>query len=93
MSDKLSVRPQQNTIEHMENNVHRDCGVECGFDKSCSEESPVLPVEGAELVDETVRGNIGGDVGEPTASVEQEVERIKTLPTYQPTKMNMMNVV
>ena len=93
MSDKLSVRPQQNTIGIPENSVRRDCGGECGSGEFCRTESPTLPVAVMLVEDADEGGGDGGDHCELTVDVEQEVERIATLPTYQPTKASTTNIV
>ena len=85
MSEKPTVSPHhkiRNKHESEQSVVHRDCGVDCGPGECCRVVgSHVLPVEGAE------ESNIaGGDIDELTADIEQEVERIVALPTYQPTK-------
>ena len=68
-------------INEIEIRVHRDRGVACEAGM-CGCDAPVLPVVSAE------DGNVdGGAVEEElTADVEQEVEHVSTLPTYQPTK-------
>ena len=84
MSDKLPVRPHHiNKTEKVE--FHRDSGVSRGLCES-RRESPVLPVESTEPVEETVSGNIdGGDCVKLSADVQEQAAHNATLPTYQPT--------
>ena len=85
MSQKLPVRPHHNdNIEPCVTGC-RDRGNASGLKSNCQIESPqTLPA--VVLMGENGGNSDGGDDAELTVEAEQEVERVSSLPTYQPTK-------
>ena len=83
--ERTSVSPHKNNKNDIEKIVSRDlCSRDCGLAVAAVGGAiPVRPVKAEVLVGES--GPVdGGD--ELTAEVEQEVERVASLPSYQPTK-------
>ena len=85
MSDKQSsVRPQQKQLNNSCVCVSCDCGSSGGQPLAVhiSQCADVLPVSGVDA------GEVdGGD--ELEAEVEEEVQKVVTLPSYQPTRSEM----
>ena len=83
--ERTSVSPHKNNKNDIEKIVSRDlCSRGCGLAVAAVGRAiPVGPLKAEVLVGES--GPVdGGD--ELTAEVEQEVERVASLPSYQPTK-------
>ena len=89
MSEELSVSPhhKNKTVETSENLVdyNCDCGVERAVERELVSGRTEIVEPAAVLMGEQLDAADGGDC-ELTAEVEQEVERVATLPTYQPTR-------
>ena len=89
MSEELSVSPhhKNKNIETSENLVdyNCDCGVERAVERELVSGRTETVEPAAILMGEQLDAADRGD-GELTAEVEQEVERVVGLPSYQPTK-------
>ena len=89
MSEELSASPhhKNKNIEISENLVdyNCDCGVERAVERELVSGRTEIVEPAAVLMGEQLDTADGGD-DELTAEVEQEVERVATLPTYQPTR-------
>ena len=87
MGEELSVSPhhKNKNIETSENLVdyNCDCGVERAVERELVSGRTEIVAPAAILMGEQLDAADGGDC-ELTAEVEQEVERVATLPTYQP---------